>query len=145
MDVAGRGGFGEGWPRGAWRVVGTTTRQLQNSPSFIVESHDSKSPYIPPVCSSRSLPPLARVFLHEPPSPLFQAGPAPPAGRHRRHPHRLISIFISPFLSTSSRLPLYVTPRRFGLSGETPRRRCSPRASGMEEKQAINSVFLDTF
>lgn len=26
---------------------GTTLRQLQNSPSFIVESHDSESPYIP--------------------------------------------------------------------------------------------------
>lgn len=43
---AGRKGVGA---RRGWRKErgGTTPRQLQNSPSFIVESHDSESPYIP--------------------------------------------------------------------------------------------------
>lgn len=48
MSAAHNDAWEDGWHGGRnGRVRGTTPRQLQNSPSFIVESHDSESPYIP--------------------------------------------------------------------------------------------------
>lgn len=86
----------EGGSEGRARVRGTTPRQLQNSPSFIVESHDSESPYIP-----RLLPFAARPL--SPPPPLCLSvffHPSPPA--------------LSAFLLESSLLPLFSLPLSLG-------------------------------
>jgi len=70
--------------RAGGQARGTTPRQLQNSPSFIVESHDSESPY------PRLLP--------------FATRPPPPPPRPLpRLPCRPSSVFVYP--SASARSP----------------------------------------
>lgn len=109
----GRKSEGEGGGKG-----GTTPRQLQNSPSFIVESHDSESPYIPRLLPFTTHPPLPSapflcpslsfavalsVFLFEPPLlPLFFTLPL--SGLY-------LFLYRRSFLR---RLPLYlrISPRR---------------------------------
>lgn len=147
---------------------GTTPRQLQNSASFIVESHDSEisihsapSPFCHTHPLSRSQPPSRPSFCLPPSSLHFP----PFCSRHPVY-FFLFSLSLSLSLFSPSLPPSFPFPTHIYFYIAVPfsggfhstceylshggvqhriRVLCIYEASWMEQKEAINSVFLDTF